>query len=72
RPEVPAGQFCLHPRPHREKIPVFGASNGAIPAGIRSDGCKLTTLSSTGRNVEIASVGRQDRGSNPDHSTLCV
>ncbi|PNX62246.1 hypothetical protein L195_g052875, partial [Trifolium pratense] len=34
--------FCIHP--HRDKIFVFRASNGAIPAGIRSTGCKLTTL----------------------------
>ncbi|GAU49949.1 hypothetical protein TSUD_243880 [Trifolium subterraneum] len=26
-----------------KKIPVFGAPNRAIPAGIRSDGCKLTS-----------------------------
>ncbi|MCI64764.1 hypothetical protein A2U01_0086022, partial [Trifolium medium] len=38
--------FCLHPRPHEEKISVFGSQNGAIPTGIRSDGCKLTSLPS--------------------------
>ncbi|MCI69331.1 hypothetical protein A2U01_0090593, partial [Trifolium medium] len=37
RPEVPAREF-LPPSP------IFGAPNGTIPAEIRSDGCKLTTL----------------------------
>ncbi|XP_045828654.1 heat shock 70 kDa protein 18-like [Trifolium pratense] len=31
-----------------------------------------TNSNSTGKNVEIASVGLHDRNSNPGHSTLCV
>ncbi|GAU10633.1 hypothetical protein TSUD_421110, partial [Trifolium subterraneum] len=43
-PELPPGKFCLHPRPHGEKISVFGSPNGAIHAGIYSNRCKLTSL----------------------------
>ncbi|MCI77874.1 hypothetical protein A2U01_0099144, partial [Trifolium medium] len=44
RPEVPAEEF-LPPSPFpREKITVFGSPNGTIPTGIRSNGCKLTSL----------------------------
>ncbi|PNY05792.1 hypothetical protein L195_g006712 [Trifolium pratense] len=43
-PKCLRGDFCLHPHPHGVKIFVFGTPNGAIPAGIRSTGCKLTTL----------------------------
>ncbi|MCH80828.1 hypothetical protein A2U01_0001602 [Trifolium medium] len=42
-PKCPQRNFYRHPCPHEEKISVFGAPNGAIPAGIRSNRCKLTS-----------------------------
>ncbi|MCI92351.1 hypothetical protein A2U01_0113647, partial [Trifolium medium] len=38
------GVFASIPVPTGKKIHVFGTPNGAIPTGIRSDGCKLATL----------------------------
>ncbi|PNX77534.1 hypothetical protein L195_g033502, partial [Trifolium pratense] len=43
-PKSHRGSFYLHLHSHVEKILIFGALNGAIPAGIRSNGCKLTSL----------------------------
>jgi hypothetical protein len=43
-PNFQRGRFCLHPRPHGGKIPIFGAPNGAISTEIPTNGCKLTSL----------------------------
>jgi hypothetical protein len=37
-PNCQRGRFCLQPRLHGGKISIFGAPNGAISAGIPTNG----------------------------------